>query len=109
MVFDRLTPAVLFRHSPQVHHRYGITGARTKAKNGRIQDSIRAIGKFLLNGFGQGGEYRWEIRSNFIVLGLETVDAIALGNLTPLGMALAPPCRIDDLHGTQFRRKYCLR
>lgn len=83
MVFDRLTPAVLFRHSPQVHHCYGITGARTKAKNGRIQDSIRAIGKFLLNGFGQGGEYRWEIRSNFIVLGLETVDAIALGKLTP--------------------------
>ena len=53
MVFDRLTPAVLLRHSPQVLASYGIFGARTKAKNGWIEDRIVAIGKFLLNAPGR--------------------------------------------------------
>jgi hypothetical protein len=79
MVFDRLTPAVLSRHSPQVHKCYGITGAWTKAKNAQIKARVGAIGKFLLNGPGQGGETCRENGSIFSGLRLEPVDAIALG------------------------------
>jgi hypothetical protein len=56
MVFDRLNPAVLFRHSPQVQHRYCTFGARTKEKIARISGRMGGIGKFLLNGGPAEGE-----------------------------------------------------
>jgi hypothetical protein len=73
MVFDRLTPAVLFRHSPQVRDCYCMFGARAKAKNGWIKDRIRAIGKFLLNRTGRAARMAREPEVNLNVRGVETV------------------------------------